>query len=117
MDRDQFLWDIFVTAIEGGISYWAYIRSYHHSTNGVEDHEGFIAHITDTETDKHYEITRATILRGLKLFRTPCELQINACLRREIMVADITNGENTILDANGADAVIQAGLFGDVLYG
>lgn len=35
-ERKQFLHDVFVTAIEGGINYWATVEDYHW-TNGDED--------------------------------------------------------------------------------
>lgn len=116
MSREQFLWDVFVTACEGGINYWARIERYHHSTNGKDDLEGFHAKIFDTEEEKRHDIHRATIEHGLKAFQKP-GVHINAELRGQILAADVTNGENVTLDAEGADAVVQAGLFGQVVYG
>lgn len=120
-ERDQFLWDIFVTAIEGGITYWARIDKYHHSHGGsiidTPDLEGFSARIFDTESEKYHDIHRATIKRGLKRFHAKGNPLVNATMLGEILSADTLDGTGEILDASAADCIVQAGLFGEVIYG
>jgi hypothetical protein len=64
--RKQFLFNVFVTALEGGIGYWACASEYHWRrpdagenthTLDAEDLDGFYAvvhEITDDETDEHF---------------------------------------------------------------
>lgn len=53
--RKQFLHTVFITAMEGGINYWALTSEYHWGTDGgvkiVEDIDQFYAVITSTEDD------------------------------------------------------------------
>ena len=93
----QFLYDIFVTAIEGGINHWARIEAVHHPTEG----EPFNAAIT-VEGEFH-TITPDTIAHGLLL---------SGRFQRHIVLRD--SGD---IDALDADYIIQHGLFEELVYG
>jgi hypothetical protein len=119
-ERQQFLHDVFVTALEGGIGYWSVCTAYHwmvKGTDGVPDLEGFYAEIESDdpgETWKH-RITRTTITRGLGAIRGG-KVKLCDYLLRSILAADVKNDACEI-DAEGADCIVQAGLFGEVVYG
>ncbi len=117
--RSAFLWDVFVTALEGGIGYWSAASEYHiwRSSDGEPDTAGFFATIEDGEDDgKEYRIDAAVIARGLgRIVRG--EVEIASSIRGNVMLANATNGDDADLDAIDADCVVQAGLFGEVVYG
>ncbi|MGA2977941.1 MAG: hypothetical protein ABSF77_21795 [Spirochaetia bacterium] len=112
--KAEFFWDIFVTACEGGINYWASFERYHHSHGEAPDHEGFFAKILDTEEVKRYEIHRATIQNGLKAILSG-KVNLRSDIKSSIALASIETDAGYI-DADGADCIVQAGLFGHVIY-
>lgn len=101
--------DLFTTAIEGGINYWAVVIDYHYHTtlnsNPVNDVEEFFAYICDTEDSNAPKmlVDKLTVMRGLCLFATthPDHMRRVA---------------NEDYDASDADAIVQLGLFGKVIY-
>ena len=49
-EKDQFLFYVFVTALEGGIGYWAESLNYHwQNKDGSDDLEGFSSEVIDAE--------------------------------------------------------------------
>lgn len=137
---DQTLFDIFVTACEGGINYWAGISSYHiwdSNTDGDEhiaDIEGFCADIFDHDDFDFpvFTIDRNTIERGLRRMaeaqgpyydpngkRTNCaSVPYLGSWHHDIAVSLLENPEGFCdWDASFADEVVQVGLFGEVRYG
>lgn len=109
--------NIYTTAMEGGIGYWAIANEYKWLYL-YEDWENDIVHtlepdqvlvvLSDTEeTDfKDEELTPAKIRAGVKLL-----------IERYPHLYQILDGDEFHVDANGADAVVQLGLFGEVVYG
>ena len=133
--RSEFLHDVFVTAIEGGIGYWSECSRYHWENGGGLtdlDLEGFYADITDTEdTDKHYRISRQTISRGVHLItsargpfydpngaNTQC-VDVPYLDKGTAMCvwAGSVDNDASEIDAGIADAIVQVCLFGEVRYG
>ena len=119
--KDAVLWGIFVTALEGGIGYWSEAISYNFSVPGSagneEDHLGFSAQIIeiDDPDQKTHRIDRKVILRGLTkaLSADPGVADhIVSDARREVVL-----GDGGYLDAEGADAIVQLGLFNELVYG
>lgn len=123
---DQLFLDTFVTALEGGIGYWAASTSYHWEVEGDlmgEDKEGFYSDIVDTEFPddednagfKPTRIDRAVIARGFD------RLLAGAIEMNPSILKNITSGyhdpANADLDAIDADVVVQVGLFGEIVYG
>ena len=114
----ELLHGIFVTALEGGIGYWSTCHSYRWSkpdTDGEEDLEHFRAVIREHEDDTKHVIDRAVVLKGLRLAVQPGHVSSEIC---EDALADIGAGDaGGQLDAFGADAIVQLGLFGEIVYG
>ena len=114
--RSILLNDLFVTALEGGISYWSEARSYHWSTGGRPDYTNFYAEIVDFEDgDRVYRIDRSVISRGYKLATTTHADKIGWSTDTPPFI--VTQDCNWDFDASDADAIVQLGLFGDVVYG
>ena len=119
MTTQQTLHDIFVTALEGGIGYWSAASAYHWSnTDGSADLDGFYAvvHEVDTDTGDYapegQRIDAAVVRRGL---RRAMESPYPA-LRR--LARDLTfDPDEADYDAADADAIVQLGLWGEIVYG
>ncbi len=116
-ERRQWLQDVFVTALEGGIGYWSECEEYHWDVDLDDPTDGFFAVVYDIEDENaRYVITEGTIDLGLERLREG-KVGLGAYLLGPLMVADLTNGQEGDIDADGADAVVQAGLFGELVYG
>lgn len=126
-ERKEFLADVFTTAIEGGINYWSQVEEYHwQGTEGRmqdADLDGFYAEII--EIGDGYEriphrIDQAVIVRGLNLLcnnADPIKFAPTGRLLADLLLANRTNGSDGDFDADSADCVVQAGLFGEIVYG
>lgn len=129
--RNSFLADIITTAVEGGISYWSMVDAYWWHDPSLPDPVGgrgaapggggnAYALIIDTETDQRHEITLDVAARGL---RRIIEGRTNST-DRDVAIVKAADHANDLAPENGhgdidawiADQIIQAGLFGDVLY-
>jgi hypothetical protein len=113
---DKEVVSIYTTALEGGIGYWAIADEYKWQYL-YEDWENDIVHplepdqvlvvLSDTEDDdfKDEQLTPAKIRAGVKLLieKYPHMYQIL--------------DDQFHVDADGADAVVQLGLFGEIVYG
>ena len=140
--------DVFVTAIEGGINYWAQVQEYKHHEPGVPESgkaidrvplDEWYADITDTVVDwqlgpwpERHRITRKTIQDGFKVLvgETDESREANRIHPRSLhaklsfALATVVASKGTmggdfedLLDADTADMIVQAGLFGEVIYG
>ena len=109
--------NIYTTALEGGIGYWAVCDEYRWQylyedwENDIVkelDPDQVLVVLSDTEeTDFQNEhLTPAKIRAGVKLLieKYPHKYQI-------------INDNQFHVDADGADLVVQLGLFGEVVYG
>lgn len=111
--RKQFLQDVFVTALEGGIGYWSEASHYHLSTPERAD---FYAVVDDTEDeDKTYVIDADVIVRGINRILLGV-VRIRSDLFDAVRLGNRDNDGGEI-DADGADCIVQAGLFEEVRYG
>jgi hypothetical protein len=113
---DKEVVSIYTTALEGGIGYWAIADEYKWEYL-YEDWKNDIVHplepdqvlvvLSDTEDDdfKDEQLTPAKIRAGVKLLieKYPHMYQIL--------------DDQFHVDADGADAVVQLGLFGEIVYG
>lgn len=123
--------DVFVTALEGGIGYWSQAISYRWSLDGgtTPDLEGFRAVVEDvvggddTMVTSPITIDRTVIDRGLRLAATD-EVAAKYPGVYELQgtgFAYVVGNERFIeavdFDADTADAVVQLGVFGEVIYG
>jgi hypothetical protein len=132
-DYDTFIHQTFTSAMEGGVNYWASVSKYRwalrHDSGAVvtdsygdpcEDYEGFTATLLDNE-DEDAEprvVNREVIERGIRaLADGTAKTSVN--LRKKMLV--VVNAPEMAamldLDASDADCIVQAGLFGEVVYG
>ena len=114
----QTLFYLFSAALEGGIGYWSVCTKYHWSLPGGSreyDLDGFFADIElPDEDDAPHRIDAQTILRGLQFFAQPGEGYKHV---RQVARAVLLGDEDLDYDAGDADCIVQAGLFGEVVYG
>jgi hypothetical protein len=119
MTNDQLYFDLFTTALEGGIGYWSSADSYHWANDDdSEDVIGFYAVIVDREADdgKPLRLDRDVMARGYRL-ATSSEWRNRigwSCDKPPVVITADTDWD---YDAGDADVIAQLGLFGDVIYG
>lgn len=121
-ERNQFIHDVFVTACEGGINYWADIKFYRWSLGKQfqykKDLENFRADICDMEDEnKEFLINKEVIEKGFSLILAGPVEGLHECYRGPLMSCIQTNNEDGFMDAESADWIVQLGLFGEVIYG
>ena len=115
------LWEVFVTALEGGIGYWSVCTKYRWALpDGSEDLDGFHAVIEETESGEDrppvHRIDAKVILRGLQRLAAPGDGYRDVrAVARAILAGD--EDATCDCDAEVADCIVQSGLFGDVVYG
>jgi hypothetical protein len=124
VERDQFLHDLFVTAVEGGTNYWAQSSSYRWSKGDgrTADLRDYSVILNDTENgDAEYLVNREVIARGLEALATGKATwggeRMTTKAQAYYSTLDLTDGDEPSWDASTADNIVQAGLFGDVRYG
>lgn len=127
---DEFLSDVFITALEGGINYWAWVDEYQHS--GDTPH----ANIMDGEDDaKPYTVTPHTVLLGIAAIlsarapyynpNAPDPAQRTQCGDMKYLTKGLADTVRSAvieqdageIDASAADCIVQAALFGEIRYG
>lgn len=118
--REQFLSDVIVTAIEGGIGYWAVCLQYQYEGKVVVSDFQYLgggtrATISPIDTEGIYMITPNTIAHGIAVLQADSTV-CAASLRDKILAASRENDAGEI-DSEAADVIVQAGLFGEVVYG
>lgn len=121
--RDQLVRDTLSTCIEGGSAYWLDGRPKRLMDTGkrfINDgepwHYAGVTHCLDAEDGTAFaDITIATIEAGF-LSIVDGTVRVRAGLAGAIIVAWHLPDDADI-DAEAADAVLQAGLFGDLVYG
>jgi len=99
---DKDVQNIFVTAMEGGIDYWATILVY--------DWPKIEGEIVNEDTGKRHEVNAMTVLDGIENVASRVGQDWYAGPLMERI-------ETENYDASDADVIIQAGLFGEVIYG
>lgn len=112
-ERIEFLKDIIITAYEGGIGYWALGRNYDPDNGTVDLVED--EHFPFDDNTPWQTVNLDTIERGLAKVKDP-SFKINKEMRGWITTGDITNDAGDI-DSGCADAIVQAALFGELVYG
>lgn len=113
-EKDQFYLDVFTTAIQGGVNYWADIDVCKYIKDGEYDYEGFHAVISDIDEQKSWRVNRKTLIDGFKKAFDD-DVQIGDTYRKEILVGYAEKDAGDI-DAGNADIIVQLGLFGEVVY-
>lgn len=133
-ERAEFLADILTTAVEGGINDWAAVSKYKWQDL---DHADYFAIVHEVDPDEGIEENdNGYAIRGLRLdidviakgigviksWKKEKDFEPNyfgdgGAYWREFLLADRTNGEDGDYDAIVADWIVQAGLFGEIVYG
>jgi hypothetical protein len=117
-ERQQFLNDVLITAVEGGINYWAAVSEYR--WDGVEV-ASVRVHEFDEETgdyDKEGVMVMAGQLAGPigQIIADGSEINLADDSVARIFIANRLNDAGEI-DAGDADAIMQVAVLGDVVYG
>lgn len=123
-ERQELLRDVAVCAVEGGINYWARVRRYKWSSVSPASLDHMlpfpVIEISPAEDPDDFEpckIGEQIIVKGLRMI---CSAEgkelINAENRKMILEANIDNDASNI-DADLADAIVQVGLFGKLVFG
>lgn len=138
-EREQFLADIIVGAVEGGCSYWARSVAYRWSDEApattrvllidMEQEEEFYGEVNalEAELGRKVKLAEADALTGASLVTIDTvakglgkikrnEVKLNSTLKKEILLGDSEN-DGGYIDADGADVIVQAAIFGEVVYG
>ena len=120
---DQALHDVFVTAIEGGVNYWAQVDMYRWAKpDRTEDLEGFMAVLIDTECGdgscERQTVNREVVARGWALAAGEAGSRLGWSIAQPpAELHDEEAYDDLDLDAGDADMIVQFGLFGEVVYG
>lgn len=108
--REEFLSDVVIGAVEGGTGYWAQVVEYRHSDGPAR------ATLVDLDDDtESYHVTTDVVAHGIYVILSPV-FQIGDTLRAMIRQASLEDDAGQ-LDAEACDVIVQAGLFGRIVYG
>lgn len=120
--KEQLLCDLFTTALEGGINYWASVSEYRWEDENGEDGDNsldFRAVIHDEESgdpDSLVTVTIVTMRRGYRLATGEWRKKIHWS-SGEAPPFIVTDDTEWDFDAGDADCILQLGVFGEVVYG
>ena len=125
-EDSEFLTDIVITALEGGVGYWSQASSY-------DSELGTASLITDDDGfGTHHEIDRDVIAAGIKRVveapgpfyapnastQTQCEaVPFLTEFSKATVAAAVVTRDASFIDADMADVIVQVALFGRVVYG
>lgn len=108
--------DIMVSALEGGITYWVDKVEprcgieFDFASDVISKGGSIIIH--DNEEDATYELTKAKLLQGIRMYaEQPKNSDIFEVIDHELHI------DCGMVDAEVADAIIQYALFGEIIYG
>lgn len=117
--RNQFLCDVFTTAFEGGVNYWADVQAYRWQDREADG--TFYGWLVDSEDEdaEAVKVDIAVIARGFgKFFQWVVDRGFGKDhYYWQAIEANSTNGDDGDYDAIVADIIVQLGLFGEVVYG
>jgi hypothetical protein len=116
-ERERFLADIICTAVEGGINFWAAVSVYKWDGLPPREWHAVVHRLKDDETDyvdAGLKLDIEAVARGVRLI-IDGEL-VNTTMLKGIRAADKEN-DAAYIDSYDASAIVQAGLFGEVIYG
>lgn len=126
LDRDDFLASVIVTAVEGGIGYWASTSEYRWfqpdldggtATPTERGGANAFARLMDREGDgTFYDLTPAVIERAFETIEKGPVAYLSASRSKRLLGAldDLEGGD---IDSSDADVLVQIGLLGGVVYG
>lgn len=126
-ELDRLLLDLFTTALEGGINYWASVNEYHWrldcemadgDLDSVSDFRGFYAKVLDMEDgDALLLVNRSVMAKGYEMATTSHRGEISWSADEPPVVVTAESRDDWDFDAGDADCILQLGVFGEVVYG
>ena len=118
--RQQFLADIYSTALEGGIQYWCVTLRRTNSSPVGDSTWPLVAIAPDGKDGSNWEpktLTRNDIARAVRMIRDDRDnVLVNKATRTVLLEANRENDASNI-DASIADSIVQIAAFGEVVYG
>jgi len=112
--RTEFLKDVLSTAIEGGIDYWSVLWDYDYDAGTATIQVWNTNNESQVEGDKIY-LTIDSVARGIKLLVDIGDVPEE--IKKNVGLANKTNGEYGDYDSIDADCIIQMAIFGKIIYG
>ena len=128
-DKQRFLSDVIITAVEGGIGYWSYVRNYRHGCPKDGNDEARVpAHVElcdhddgevrrDATDAKWMPLDNKVVAKAFKAIMGQDEIPFASLNWRKRMVAAYWANDSGDIDSGDADMVVQIALFGKVVYG
>lgn len=134
-ERIEFLTDVLTIAVDGGIGYWSQCSDYCYSSDDPAE-RGVTLYVADVDADdfivpteddtvgswgggalpaRRVRVTLDTIAHGVSVV-TSGKTTVHDSYVEWIYAASMKNDAGT-LDADDADIIVQAGIFGGVLFG
>tara|TARA_R110000824_G_scaffold247940_3_gene437033 strand:+ start:4989 stop:5627 length:639 start_codon:yes stop_codon:yes gene_type:complete len=113
----QFIDDVLTVAVEGGINYWAAVHKISNEGNGSSCYKEVVVFDNESDDDDRelLSITPEVAAKGISLI-LGCKVKCCSRIRASISDAVFSNDCGHI-DAEGADCIVQAGLFATIVYG
>lgn len=120
-ERTEFLSDILIAAT-GGIGYWAQVAEPESLLEKVRSRTPIESiRLTDQEdSSKAHTVTLDDVARGLSLLSSGTLNYSNMGYSEtpaRLRALDKSDGDDSDYDASDADAIVQAAIFGEVVYG
>ena len=117
LKRTDFLENIVVAAVEGGIGYWADMKNYTFEEGKGDDHSMVSAEcFVNVHGYMGWRILNIDTIRlGITKIKEP-DFKINNMVLDDIIRGDRDSDAGQI-DSTAADCIVQAGLFGKLIYG
>ena len=121
-ERTGFLTDILITAVEGGINSWAYVRDYVHTSEDPSKIGVTVSSVDEDEDD--FAPTRVDLDMIASAVRKITSGEVGVHERMFLSITHASNKNDTCpvgdfddLDADYCDTIFQVALFGKVIYG
>lgn len=112
---DTFLQYNLITAVEGGINYWSSLVSYT-QTESADLIRAEIIEVGDDDDDgPHHTINVEVIRLGIERLLSE-EVKVNRTILGYVL-SGVRENDAGYIDADAADAIVQAGLFNELVYG
>jgi len=129
--RDQFLDDVIVTAVEGGVGYWSFAQAYRWHRDGDYDtppEDGVTVELRAIEDGDDPQdwtrVDRALIAAAMERLASGPVHSLHDSIRGRLVGQYVIardgrwmDGGDYDFDAGDADIIVQVGLFGEVVYG
>ena len=112
--NDNFAGDTLTTALEGGSGYWAMFRKVERAADLTVI--SLEVKPEDERSTPWRRIDHAAITAAAQRILTDKSIKLHASYIGRI-AADLRDEDSCMMDAIGADAVLQVAAFGDVIYG